>query len=313
VNDESKTDTDHAPHNPESRAGNIPPFSELIQSEKSHAFASIKLTSSVTRESWEIPVLYEDTHLLVLSKPARLLTSPDRYDRDRPNLMRLLLDGVTEGKPWAKARELSYLANVHRLDFETTGILVLTKDKPSLVALANLFGSEKPIKTYLALVSGIPVEPSFSVDLKLRQDRVRPGRMRWAKDGKRSVTDFEVLEQWAGIALMQCRPLTGRTHQIRVHLQAAGLPIFGDPIYGENRQLFLSQLKRGYRIREGEEERPLTPGLMLHAWRLEITHPATGEQLHIEAPWPQAFTVAVRHLNRYGGGHNRSRQATRNG
>lgn len=259
----------------------------------------IPLSAANTRERWEIPVLYEDDHLLVISKPARLLTSPDRYDRERPNLMRLLLDDVASGSPWAKERNLNYLANVHRLDFETTGILVLTKNKPTLVTLANLFGSEKPLKTYVALVSGIPQADTFTVDLKLRPDRVRVGRMRWAKDGKRSQTEFSVIERWPGIALMRCCPRTGRTHQIRVHLYASGLPIFGDNLYGENRQLFLSQIKPGYRLGDGETERPLTPGLMLHAWQLDIEHPVTGTPLHLEAPWPKALSVAVRQLRRY--------------
>src|SRR3954463_2388619 len=86
---------------------------------------AIKLSSPGTHEFWEIPVVFEDEHLLAINKPASLLTSPDRYDPNRPNLMRLLHDGLAERKPWAKARGLTYLANAHRLDFETTGVLLL--------------------------------------------------------------------------------------------------------------------------------------------------------------------------------------------
>src|SRR5688572_32307615 len=92
----------------------------------------IKLSSPETREFWEIPVLFEDEHLLAISKPARLLTSPDRYDPNRPNLMRLLHDGITANKPWARERTLAYLSNAHRLDFETSGVLLLAKNKPAL-------------------------------------------------------------------------------------------------------------------------------------------------------------------------------------
>ncbi len=102
----------------------------------------IKLSSPETKEFWEIPVVFEDEHLLGISKPARLLTSPDRYDPNRPNLIKLLHTGVAQGKPWARARGLTYLSNAHRLDFETTGVLLLAKNKPALVQLANLFGSE---------------------------------------------------------------------------------------------------------------------------------------------------------------------------
>ena len=105
---------------------------------------ALKLSAPATHEFWEIPVLFEDAHLLALDKPAGLLTSPDRYDAERPNLMRLLHDGIAAAKPWARERQLTYLSNAHRLDFETSGVILLAKNKPALVALANLFGTEKP-------------------------------------------------------------------------------------------------------------------------------------------------------------------------
>jgi len=117
----------------------------LTQVAKIPKSALIKLSSPQTREYWEIPVLYEDEHLLALDKPACLLTSPDRHDPKRPNLMRLLHDAIAQKKPWATERGLDYLMNAHRLDFETTGILLLAKSKPVLVALANLFS--KPGQT----------------------------------------------------------------------------------------------------------------------------------------------------------------------
>src|SRR5205085_9021347 len=118
----------------------------------------IKLSSPGTQEYWEIPVLYEDQDLLAVEKPSRLLTSPDRYDPERPNLMKLLHAGISEAKPWARERGLSYLMNAHRLDFATSGVILLAKDKPTLVELANLFGSEKPVKKYVALAQGAPEE-----------------------------------------------------------------------------------------------------------------------------------------------------------
>ncbi|HEV8543721.1 MAG TPA: pseudouridine synthase, partial [Verrucomicrobiae bacterium] len=122
----------------------------------------IKLSSPETEEFWKIPVLYEDEALFALDKPARLLTSPDRYDPNRPNLMRLLHRDIDRDAPWAKERNLTYLANAHRLDFETSGVLLLAKTKPALIALANEFGTSKPEKQYIALVAGTPSEDSFS-------------------------------------------------------------------------------------------------------------------------------------------------------
>jgi RluA family pseudouridine synthase len=260
----------------------------------------IKLSSPATREFWEIEVLFEDAQLLAVSKPARLLTSPDRYDPNRPNLMRLLLDGVAAGKPWARERGLTYLANAHRLDFETTGILLLAKDRPSLVTLANHFGSEIPRKRYLALVRGTPEADEFTVDQPLAQDRFEIGKMRVSRTGKKSVTDFRVLEKFTGCTLMECRPRTGRTHQIRVHLQYAGHPIYGDMVY-DGEWLLLSVIKRGdYRLKPGREERPLIGSLALHAAKLDLPHPATGAPVHIEAPTPREFNVALKYLRRYG-------------
>src|SRR5580698_6841856 len=140
--------------------------------------AVIKLSSPATREYWEVPVLYEDDSLLALDKPSGLLTSPDRYDPDRPNLMKLLHAGVAQQKPWARERNLTYLANAHRLDFETSGIILLAKSKPVLVALANLFGSEKPVKKYLALVHGSPNEERLEINAKLAPHPVKIGMMR---------------------------------------------------------------------------------------------------------------------------------------
>ena len=116
----------------------------------------IKLSAPATKEFWEIPVLFEDEYLLALDKPSGLLTSPDRYDLERPNLMRLLHEGIAAQKPWATKRNLTYLSNAHRLDSETSGVLLLTKSKPALVALANLFCTDQPAKTYFALIAGLP-------------------------------------------------------------------------------------------------------------------------------------------------------------
>jgi RluA family pseudouridine synthase len=262
------------------------------------ALPTLKLAVGANRGFWEVPVLFEDAHLLALDKPAGLLVSPDRYDRERPNLMRLLLDGLAAGKPWASERGLTYIANAHRLDFETSGVLLLAKDKPTLVRLAEQFGNASPRKTYVALCHGTPPGIEFDCDLKLRPDHRDPARMRWATDGKKSFTRFKVLEDFGGILLMECRPETGRTHQIRVHLKASGVPIYGDPLYGDGVRLFLSQIKRGYRPKSDAPERPLTPRLALHAWKLELPHPVTGVPLAIEAPWPDDLEVALKHLRK---------------
>ena len=259
----------------------------------------IKLSAPQTGEFWEIPVLYEDAQLLALDKPARLLTSPDRYDPERPNLMRLLHEAIARGKPWAARRGLTYLANAHRLDFETSGVLLLAKDKPTLVHLANQFGSARTVKRYLALVQGAPAAESFRVDAKLAPHPARPEYIRVdPKRGRQATTLFRVRERFAGYALLECQPLTGRTHQIRVHLRSQLLPLVGDALYGGS-PLWLSRLKPGYRFKKDREEIPLLGRAALHAERLEVVHPVTGAPIVIEAPWPKDLLVALKYLRRF--------------
>lgn len=197
------------------------------------ALPIIKLSSPETRDFWEIPVVYEDEHLLAVDKPARLLSSPDRYDPKRPNLMKLLHHDIARGAPWAASRQLTYLANAHRLDFETSGVMLLAKTKEALVAVANEFGSNLPKKTYAAIVIGAPPENEWVITAKLAPHPVKLGTIHVdPRYGKKSETRFEVVERFRGFALVHCHPVTGRTHQIRVHLKWSKLPIASDLIYG---------------------------------------------------------------------------------
>jgi RluA family pseudouridine synthase len=260
---------------------------------------TIKLSSPATHEFWEIPVLFEDEHLMALNKPPRLLTSPDRYDPERPNLMKLLHRDVERGAPWARERNVAYLSNAHRLDFDTSGVIVLAKSKPVLVKLADLFGSEKPAKIYVALAHGTPLKDKFNIDAKLGPHPNRPAVIRVdEKRGKRARTLFEVRERFEFSSLIQCRPLTGRTHQIRVHLQKAGYPIVGDATYGGH-PLLLSRLKSEYRLKDNKTERPLISSTALHAEELTLPHPVTGAELRIAAEWPKDLAVAVKYLRKY--------------
>lgn len=244
-------------------------------------------------------MIFEDEHLLAVNKPKRLLSSPDRYDPDRPNLMRLLHHGIRDGKPWATARGLTYLMNAHRLDFETSGVMLLAKSKPVLVGLANLFGTERIEKHYVALVRDLPLSDAFEVDAPIGAHPSRMGEMRVdPRKGKRSKTLFSVRERFDGWSLVDCRPMTGRTHQIRVHLRHAHHPIVGDRMYG-GKPLLLSRLKHDYRLKPGAVERPLISGTALHAEELALVHPVTGKEIRIRAEWPHELTVAVKYLRRY--------------
>lgn len=262
---------------------------------------AIKLSSPATREFWEIPVLLEDEHLLVLDKPSGLLTSPDAEHPERPSLMKLLHDGVTAAKPWARERKLEYLNNAHRLDFGTSGVLLLAKNKPAFLALADAFGTDQPARKYLALVRGEPTGDTLEIEAKLAPNQLKPGVMRVDHvHGKQAKTRFTVLEKFhrCGYTLLQCEPLTDRANQISVHLQYADLKVVGDDTYG-GKPLWLSSLKSDYRLKPGREERPLLARPALHAEELKLAHPITKEALTITAPWPKDLKVAVKYLRQY--------------
>ena len=276
--------------------------------------AIIKLSWPVTRGFWEIPVLFEDEHLLALDKPAGLLTSPEAdalpaVEADgakppvveQPSLMKLLHAGIAAGKPWAVERKLTYLNNEHRLDGDTSGVILLTKTKEAHIALSNLFSCDKPLRKYLGLVRGTLIEPTFEVNAKIGAHAVKTGVMRADKDnGKVAKTKITLLENFtrAGHAWVQCEPVTDRVHQIRVHLGQVDLPLVADELYG-GKKLWLSRLKSDYRLKPGREERPLLARVALHSESVTLPHPITGEMLTITAPLPKDLKVALKYLRLY--------------
>lgn len=267
--------------------------------------AAIKLSAPATRKFWEIPVLFEDEHLLALDKPAGLLVAPDPDNTERPSLMKLLHDGIAAGKPWAAQRNLTYLNHAHRLDAEASGVLLLAKNKPAFMALADLFSAEKPVRKQLALVWGNPPGNLFESEAKLSQHPLKPGEMCVdPRTGKKSHTKFEVLEQFSDWSLLSCSPLSDRNHQVRIHLKHAGFSIVGDELY-RGKNLWLSRLKRDYRLKPGRDERPLMGRVALHAEELSLPHPVTGEMVTIKSEWPKDFRVALKYLRLYATGSSR--------
>jgi len=247
----------------------------------------------------EVELLFIDADILALSKPAGLLIAPDRWDKAKENLMGLLHSGIHLKRPWAREFGLDYLANVHRLDVGTSGVILLARNKPALVALARQFHDQHPKKTYAALIQGALPEPELVVDMPLSASPARPGLSVVDKgNGKPAVTRFVQVESFKGYSLVRAEPATGRLHQIRIHLKAVGCPLVADQDYGTGFPLLLSQLKRDYKMKR-EGEKPLMARPALHAERLEIRHPKTGEPLIIEAPWPKDFTVAVKYLRKF--------------
>ena len=261
--------------------------------------AAIKLSSPATSEFWEIPVLHEDEHLLALDKPAGLLVSPDKLEPDRPSLIKLLHAAIAAGKPWARERNVTYLVNTHRLDADTTGVLLLAKNKAALVEVANQLGTDTPIRKYLALVQGVPPDATFSVDEKIGSHPLQPGRMRIdPRNGKKSKTECTVVESYSKWSLIHCVPGTERTQQVLLHLSHVGFPVVGDESRG-GKKLWLSRLKKDFYLKPGHDERPLISRVALHAEELNLLHPATRAPLTLKSEWPKDIRVAVKYLRQY--------------
>ncbi len=240
----------------------------------------------------DLPILYEDDVLIVFAKPSGLLTAPDRWDASRENLMAIVHER------WSPR-----WFNAHRLDRGTSGALVVAKTPEALRAVTAQFDRHEIEKRYLALTRGQPSTDRGVVESPLAPDPRRPGRMRVARAGKPSATEYEVLERWrGGLALLRLRPLSGRTHQVRVHLAHLGCPVLGDPDYGGGGALNLSNFKRGYkRPAGGKPERPLIDRLALHAESIALVHPVTNERIAVTAPLPADLEVAIKQLRRHAG------------
>jgi 23S rRNA pseudouridine1911/1915/1917 synthase len=263
----------------------------------------IKISSPETKGFWEMPVLFEDEWLLALDKPAELHTSEASGLSGHPSLLSLLHSAIQAAKPWVVERSLRFLAGTHRPDHGTSGVVLLAKDRETAAFVANEFGTEKPHKRYLALARGIPKEDRFTVDARLAPDPLKPGRMRIdSRHGKKSRTQFEVLERFNRWALVACLALTDRPHQISLHLRRAGLSLAADQDY-QGASLLLSSIKPGFRLKPNKTERPLMTRPALHLETISIIHPVTGVDLQITAPLPKDFSVALKYLRKYSAGN----------
>lgn len=248
-----------------------------------------------TPEDIPLDVVYEDEWLLVVNKPAGMMVhagagSTDD-DRNRGTLVNALLFHMSKS-----AGELSGVGGelrpgiVHRLDKETSGLLVVAKDDVTHRKLGELFSSRQVHKTYVALAQGHLEKQNTTVSLPIARDLVRRVRMTTRRaDGRSAVSHFQVLDRmktaFGAFTLAEVKIETGRTHQIRVHLQSLGHPVVGDTLYGAARVL------------RTEDGRELELGRnFLHAARLSFTHPRTAEKMEFEAPLAEELDAFLEQL-----------------
>lgn len=230
-------------------------------------------------------ILLENDHFVVLNKPSGLLSIPDR-----------------EGKEFSLKQMLQekygQIFTVHRLDRDTSGIIVFARDEETHRFLSQAFEERTVEKYYQGIVNGVPPEKKKTINEPIAENTTKRGVMLIHQRGKQSITDYEVLEEFGKFSLVQFRIHTGRTHQIRVHMQHEGHPIVVDALYGDATPILVSSFKRNYNLSKNEEEeKPILGRLGLHAARLQFTDPQ-GVTYNVEAPLPKDMRALLQQLRK---------------
>lgn len=235
-------------------------------------------------------VLYEDGHILVVNKPAGLLTIPDRF-------------GNKDSLQAALERQYGKVFVVHRLDRETSGVLCFARTEAAHRRLSMQFEQHTVDKYYHVLLDGILHHEEGEIDKPIGEHPTIAGKMAIIPRGKPSLTFYRLLERFQRYTLVEALLKTGRTHQIRIHFQSIGYPLAIDPLYGRRSALFLSEIK-GKSYKSGKfsgEERPLMDRTSLHASRLRIDHPHTGGRMEFAALLPKDFQAVLNQLRKWSG------------
>ncbi|HVZ41191.1 MAG TPA: RluA family pseudouridine synthase [Candidatus Kapabacteria bacterium] len=229
-------------------------------------------------------VLYEDERIVVFDKAPGVAAIRERFQ------VGVSLKEIAEER-------LGRLWTVHRIDKDTSGVILFARDADAHKLLNDQFERHEPLKIYAAVLEGEMVEEEMTIDIPIAVDPANAARMRPSARGKESLTVLRVRERFRGFTYVEARPRTGRQHQIRVHCKAVGLPLAVDPLYGNRSELFLSAIKRRYRGYD-REEKPLMARLTLHAEQLTIQHPGTGQPATFTAPLPRDMNALLTQLRK---------------
>ncbi len=234
-------------------------------------------------------LLHEDDDLIVINKSPQVLSLPDRFSPEKPNLYHLLSERFQK----------IYL--VHRLDKETSGIMVFAKTEAAHKSLSLQFENREVQKFYLALCEGVFLGKEGRIDKAIAPHPSIAGKMICSSKGKSALSTFKVLETFKSFSWLEVQIHTGRTHQIRVHLQSIHHPLAVDALYNRRKALMLSEFKRkSYNKPKDQIESPLMARSSLHAHKLSLIHPSSQTLFNMEAPLPKDLKATLNQLRKWG-------------
>lgn len=232
-----------------------------------------------------LTVVFQNDRFLAIDKPSGIASIPERTPTGESARERL-------------SRKYPEILTVHRIDRDTSGLLLFARTEDAHRFLSRCFEERKMEKRYVGVVVGKPHAETGCVEAPLAEHPTRKGSMTVHPKGKASLTEYRILDAHATYSLVEFRPVTGRTHQIRVHAAHIGHPLACDPLYGNGKPVYLSSVKKKYRISKAQdEERPMIQRLALHAHTLRFTD-EQGDLVELTAPIPKEFQALMRQLKK---------------
>lgn len=233
-----------------------------------------------------LSIVFENEDFIAVDKTAGMLTIPDRHNEMQTSLYKLLTN------------QYGKIFIVHRLDKDTSGLILFAKNEATHKYLSQLFEKRNIEKIYLGIIRGSLPNESGTVNEPIAEHPTLNGVMTISKKGKPSVTDYKVMEDYVIYSLVQFNIHSGRTHQIRVHMKSVGHPIACDAVYGDGNPILLSSFKKKFKLSQhDEEERPLVNRLALHSHQL-IFKDAQGNAHSFEAPLPKDLRALLQQLKK---------------
>lgn len=233
---------------------------------------SYKIDTDILPEKMDLDIVYEDNDLIIINKPSGLVVHPGSG-----NYSHTLVNGLMAyTQDLSDINGFSRVGIVHRIDKDTSGLMVVAKNNKAHELLADMFKNHSIKRTYLALLTGELPYDNATIDAPIKRDSTNFNRMGVFKDGKKAITHLKVLKRYKGYTLVSLNLETGRTHQIRVHMKYMGYPIYNDPVYNNKEASSFGQF--------------------LHSWKIEFNHPITGQKLEFSVDMPKEMSDFINNL-----------------